>query len=65
MNNSQKEKLKVNKRMIGQTVYVIEKNQHGWYGEVLDTVDFETFLIKDSKSQEQKEINIFDVRGCR
>ncbi len=65
MNNSQKEKLKVNKRMIGQTVYVIEKDQHSWYGEVLDTVDFETFLIKDSKSQEQKEINIFDVRGCR
>jgi len=51
--------------MIGQTVYVIEKDQHSWYGEVLDTVDFETFLIKDSKSQEQKEINIFDVRGCR
>lgn len=65
MNNSQEEKLRVNKRMIGQTVFVVEKNHYNWHGEILDAIDFETFLVKDSKSQEQKEINIFDIRGCR
>ena len=59
------EKLKVNKKMIGQTVYVQEKDASNWYGEVVDATDHETFLIKNTKTQEQKLISIFDVRGCR
>lgn len=59
------EKLNVNKKMIGQTVYVLEKDTNNWYGEVLDAIDHETFLIKNPKTQEQKNISIFDVRGCR
>ena len=59
------EKLKVNKKMVGQTVYVLEKNINNWYGEVVDAVDYETFLIKNPKTQEQKKVSIFDVRGCR
>tara|TARA_R110002051_G_scaffold291319_2_gene355265 strand:- start:309 stop:509 length:201 start_codon:yes stop_codon:yes gene_type:complete len=59
------EKLRVNKKMIGQTVYVQEKEYSNWYGEVVDAADHETFLIKNPKTQEQKTVSIFDVRGCR
>ena len=59
------EKLKINKKMIGQTVYVLEKDSNNWYGEVLDATDYETFSIKNSKTQELKSVSIFDVRGCR
>ena len=65
MTSGTEEKLKVNKNMIGQTVFVQEKNSGNWYGEVIDATDHETFLIKDQKTQEQKSVSIFDVRGCR
>ena len=65
MITQKEEKLKVNKKMIGQTVYVQEKASNNWYGEVVDAEDHETFLIKNPKTQEQKTVSIFDVRGCR
>jgi formyl-CoA transferase len=41
------EKLKVNKKMIGQTVYVQEKESSNWYGEVVDAADHESVLDGD------------------
>ena len=65
MITQKEEKLKVNKKMIGQTVYVQEKASNNWYGEVIDAEDYETFLVKNPKTQEQKTVSIFDIRGCR
>ena len=63
MNSTNEEKLRINKKMIGQTVYVLEKSQYNWYGEVKDAIDHETFLIKNQKSEEEREVNIFDIRS--
>lgn len=65
MNNIAEEKLKIHEKMIGQTVHVIEKDAHNWYGEVIGCPDAETFLVKESRSGEEKRVNIFDIRGCR
>jgi NMD protein affecting ribosome stability and mRNA decay len=65
MITQKEEKLNVNKKMIGQTVYVQEKASNNWYGEVIDAEDYETFLVKNPKTQEQKTVSIFDIRGCR
>jgi hypothetical protein len=65
MNNAAEEKLRINQKMIGQTVYVIEKDYHNWYGEVISCPDAETFIVKESRSGEEKPVNIFDIRGCR
>jgi len=65
MITQKEDKLNVNKKMIGQTVYVQEKASNNWYGEVIDAEDYETFLVKNPKTQEQKTVSIFDIRGCR
>ena len=65
MNSTTEERLRINQKMIGQTVYVLEKESHNWYGEVTDCPDSESFLIKESRSGEEKLVSMFDVRGCR
>ena len=65
MNSSVEEKIKINQKMIGQTVYVLEKDGHNWHGEVINCPDSESFLVKETRSGEEKLVSIFDIRGCR
>ena len=65
MNSTVDEKLRINQRMVGQTVYVLEKDSHNWYGEIVSCPDPESFIVKESKTGEEKLVSMFDVRGCR
>jgi|TARA_Y100000361_G_C11121918_1_gene323715 hypothetical protein len=65
MNSTTEERLRINQKMISQTVYVLEKDSYNWYGEVLECPDSESFLVKDPKSGDEKIVSMFDVRGCR
>jgi|TARA_B100001540_G_C15394323_1_gene455918 hypothetical protein len=65
MNSTTEERLRINQKMISQTVYILEKDSHNWYGEVLECPDSESFLVKDPKSGDEKIVSMFDVRGCR
>jgi ATP-dependent 26S proteasome regulatory subunit len=58
MNNQRTE---YNKKMIGQKVEVVE-NPLVWLGEVVETVDDHSFLIRD-ESNRDSVVSIFDVRS--
>lgn len=58
MNN---QRVEYNKKMIGQRVEVIE-GAFAWTGEVIETVDDHSFLIKD-ESNRDSVVSIFDVRS--
>lgn len=55
------EKTEINKRSIGQQVYVVT-NYGGWFGTVVDVVDAENFLIKNANGK-ISSVSIFDIRN--
>ena len=65
MNSTVEERHRINQKMVGQTVYVLEKSSHNWYGEITSCPDSENFVVKESKTGEEKLVSIFDIRGCR
>jgi len=58
MNN---QKTEYNKKMIGQKVEVVGETLV-WLGEVVETVDDHSFLIRD-ESNRDSVVSIFDVRS--
>lgn len=53
------ERIEVNKRLIGKTVLVSDGDE--WYGEVLEVLDADTFVIK--KGGIPVKVDIFDIRN--
>ena len=55
------DKVDYNKKMIGQKVEVIE-NGFAWIGEVKDTIDDHSFLVRD-ESNRDTIVSMFDIRS--
>jgi len=56
-----KERENINSRSVGKTVYVVT-NYGGWFGEVIDIVDTDTFLVKNTNGK-VSPVSIFDIRN--
>ena len=54
-------KLDYNKKMIGQKVKVIE-NHITWIGEIKETVNDDSFLIRDSLNRDNV-VSMYDIRS--
>ena len=54
-------KLDYNKKMIGQKVKVIENNIT-WIGEIKETVNDDSFLIRDSLNRDNV-VSMYDIRS--
>tara|TARA_R100000353_G_C6390091_1_gene164516 strand:+ start:367 stop:567 length:201 start_codon:yes stop_codon:yes gene_type:complete len=54
-------KLDYNKKMIGQKVKVIENNIT-WVGEIKETVNDDSFLIRDSLNRDNV-VSMYDIRS--
>jgi|TARA_B100000085_G_scaffold201910_1_gene185429 hypothetical protein len=54
-------KLDYNKKMIGQKVKVIENNIT-WIGEIKETVNDDSFLIRDSLNRDNI-VSMYDIRS--
>tara|TARA_Y100000401_G_scaffold116739_1_gene123259 strand:+ start:1278 stop:1481 length:204 start_codon:yes stop_codon:yes gene_type:complete len=54
-------KLDYNKKMVGQRVEVVQKN-HTWFGEIKQTVDDHSFLIRDDSNRDNI-VSMYDVRS--
>ena len=57
-----KEKLSVNKKMLGKKVQV-QIGPYSYSAIVNKVVDEETFLVRDLHTGETSKVNIFDLRG--
>ena len=56
-------RIEINKKAIGKTVKVIEKNPElDWHGEIVDLKNEVTFLIKKPLFEPLFEVSIFDIR---
>tara|TARA_B100000287_G_C20529604_1_gene740267 strand:- start:329 stop:511 length:183 start_codon:yes stop_codon:yes gene_type:complete len=56
-----KNKLEINKRMVGKTVLVLEDTSN-WTGVVNEVLDEKTFKIANVKGGSRK-VDIFDIRS--
>ncbi len=56
------DKLEINKRMIGKSVWVFRPDENGFFGEIMDALDEETFLVR--KGTQTFRVNIFDIRSA-
>lgn len=51
-----------NKKMIGKNV-VITNNNQTVKGKIIDVVDEENFLVEVSKTKENVEVSMYDIRS--
>ena len=51
-----------NKKMIGKNV-VITNNNQTVKGKIIDVVDEENFLVEVSKTKENIEVSMYDIRS--
>ena len=56
------EKLDYNRKMIGKTIQVLDKNGNHWIGEVRSVEDESTFSVTNNFGV-ARLVNIFDVRS--
>lgn len=54
--------LDIHRKMVDKTVRVID-GSYSWIGKVVDIVDSENFLIKRSRENDPKQVNMFDIRS--
>lgn len=55
-------KIDYNKKMVGQKVKVIDQHGFNWIGEVKETVDDHSFIVKDDSNRDFV-VNIHDIRS--
>jgi len=55
-------KIDYNKKMVGQKVKVIDQYGFNWIGEVKETVDDHSFIVKDDSNRDFV-VNIHDIRS--
>tara|TARA_Y100001938_G_C7800209_1_gene286733 strand:+ start:90 stop:296 length:207 start_codon:yes stop_codon:yes gene_type:complete len=55
-------KINYNKKMVGQKVKVIDQYGFNWIGEVKETVDDHSFIVKDDSNRDFV-VNIHDIRS--
>ena len=55
-------KIDYNKKMVGQKVKVIDQHGFNWIGEVKETVDDHSFIVKDDSNRDIV-VNIHDIRS--
>ena len=55
-------KIDYNKKMVGQKVKVIDQHGFIWIGEVKETVDDHSFIVKDDSNRDFV-VNIHDIRS--
>lgn len=48
-------------KMLGKTVFVV--NHNGWFGEVEKVINWESFIIKNTKLNRSFEVSIWDIRS--
>ncbi len=60
MTEKEQERMEVNARLLGKTVMVV-KNDEEWFGEVLEVIDPDTFLLR--KGTMLVRVDIFDIRN--
>jgi len=62
--NMSKERMNVNKRMLGKRVIVISDHlkMNFWYGVVESVIDGSHFLVKNHEGVNEK-VSIFDIRS--
>ena len=53
-------KIDYNKKMVGQKVKVIDQHGFNWIGEVKETVDDHSFIVKDDSNRDFV-VNIHDI----
>ena len=59
MNN---EKIEYNKKMVGQKVKVVDEHSLSWIGEVKETIEDHSFLIRDDLNRDNI-VSIYDIRS--
>ena len=55
-------KIDYNKKMVGQKVKVIDQHGFNWIGEVKETVDDHSFIVKDDSNRDFV-VKIHDIRS--
>ena len=55
-------KIDYNKKMVGQKVKGIDQHGFNWIGEVKETVDDHSFIVKDDSNRDFV-VNIHDIRS--
>ena len=56
------DKIDYNKKMVGQKVKVIDQHGFNWIGEVKETIDDHSFIVKDDSNRDFV-VNIHDIRS--
>ena len=59
MNN---EKIEYNKKMVGQKVKVVDEHGLSWIGEVKETIEDQSFIIRDDLNRDNI-VSIYDIRS--